>query len=292
MREGSFSRAAWMLGISQPAISARLQMLEQELGGPLLVRGKRRLVLTPLGESFLPYARRALAVMAEGLEAARLTQAGQRGKVSLGTLESLAAGLVVAAVAQFRAAHPHVDLSVQSGNQKQLVGMLSDGLVDLALVIWPDYELPAGSAAPTPLLHFRESIVLVVGASHPLAGQTVRLDELAHHADPFLTLHWNERVYEQSLRVMPPTHAMVEVPVHTARQLLLRGIGAAFMTRTFVADELAAGRLVEVEVSDAPPLSRGIALFGTSHRSGPSVAAADFAAVLRDVTRALCFLEE
>lgn len=116
--------------------------------------------------------------------------------------------------------------------------------------------MPAGTAAPTPLLHFRETIVLVVGAEHPLAGQTVRLGELAHRANHFLTLHWNERVYEQALRVMTSSQATVEVPIHTACQLLVRGIGAAFMTRTFVADALAAGRLVEVVVTDAPPLSR------------------------------------
>ncbi len=292
VRDGSFSRAAWALEISQPAISARLQALEQELGGPLLVRGGRHLALTPLGESFLPYARRALEVMAEGVEAARLTQAGHRGKISLGTLESLASGLVVAAVVQFRAARPGVDLSIHSGDQSRVVSMLGDGLVDLALVSWPDYDLPAGTAAPTPLLRFREPIVLVVGANHPLAGLTVSLDEVAHRADPFLTLHWTERVYEQALRVMTTTQSTVEVPINTARQLLVRGIGAAFMTRTFIADALAAGRLAEVVVSDAPPLSRGIALFGTSRRGGLSPVAADFVEVLRDEARALCLLEE
>src|SRR4051812_35203046 len=54
VREGSFSRAAVALGIGQPAVSSRIQALEEDLGAILLVRG-RRVTLTPTGESFLPY---------------------------------------------------------------------------------------------------------------------------------------------------------------------------------------------------------------------------------------------
>lgn len=59
VREGSFSRAAWELHIAQPTISARIQALEQEVGGPLFARSSRKISLTALGTSFLPYARRA-----------------------------------------------------------------------------------------------------------------------------------------------------------------------------------------------------------------------------------------
>ncbi|MBO0795369.1 MAG: LysR family transcriptional regulator, partial [Ktedonobacteraceae bacterium] len=61
VREGSFSRAARSLDISQPTISARIQALEQEVGGALLQRGGRTIALTERGESFLPYARQAIA---------------------------------------------------------------------------------------------------------------------------------------------------------------------------------------------------------------------------------------
>ncbi len=79
VREGSFSCAAGALNIAQPTMSARIQGLEGEVGGALFVRGGRNIALTERGESFLPYARRALAVLAEGIEVAQLTQAGKRG---------------------------------------------------------------------------------------------------------------------------------------------------------------------------------------------------------------------
>src|SRR5438105_4811026 len=75
-REGTFSRAAVALGLGQPAVSARILALEDAVGGSLFVRG-RKLRLTALGESFLPYARRALEVLREGAEASRLAQVSE-----------------------------------------------------------------------------------------------------------------------------------------------------------------------------------------------------------------------
>ena len=75
VREGGFGRAAVALGLGQPAVSARIRALEAAVGGTLFTRG-RQVALTALGESFLPYARRALEVLGEGVEVAR--RAGAR----------------------------------------------------------------------------------------------------------------------------------------------------------------------------------------------------------------------
>src|SRR5258706_3131954 len=104
VREGSFSRAALALGIGQPAVSSRIVALETAIGGALFTRG-RRVALTALGEGFLPYARRTLDVLGEGVEAARLAQVGQRGRIRLGALGSLAGGLVGPALAAFLKTH-------------------------------------------------------------------------------------------------------------------------------------------------------------------------------------------
>src|SRR5690349_1538465 len=98
VRERSFSRAARTLDIAQPTISERIRALERAVGGPLFVRGVRGAPqggsrggrgaeLTDLGAEFLPYASRALEVLASGVEAALQAQAGERGHVSIGVLE-------------------------------------------------------------------------------------------------------------------------------------------------------------------------------------------------------------
>src|SRR5689334_13117015 len=94
VREGSFSAAAWALDIPQPTVSARIKTLEQTLGGPLFHRRGRQVTLTDLGQTFLPYVRRTVAVLSEGVEMARQTDQGQRGRVTYGGLYSLAGALV------------------------------------------------------------------------------------------------------------------------------------------------------------------------------------------------------
>lgn len=108
VREGTFSRAALTLGIGQPALSARIQTLEAELGGALFTRGKR-IALTALGTHFLPYVRRALETLDEGAKMARSAGRGERGRVSIGTLGSLAGGLLGPALGAFSRAHPAVE---------------------------------------------------------------------------------------------------------------------------------------------------------------------------------------
>src|SRR5437868_5794504 len=90
VREGSFNRAAWALGVSQAAVSGRIRVLEAQLGGALFVRGGRRAALTVQGEAFLPYARRALAVLDAGADAVRRAQAGAHGRLAVGAVDSIA----------------------------------------------------------------------------------------------------------------------------------------------------------------------------------------------------------
>ncbi|MFT3913291.1 MAG: LysR family transcriptional regulator [Anaeromyxobacteraceae bacterium] len=136
VREGGFGRAALALGVQQSTVSARVQALEAEVGGALFTRG-RRVTLTALGEALLPHARRALEIVGEGLDAARLAQTGHRGKVRLAALGSLAGGLVGPAVAAFLRERPEVDLTVRSGHHELVVEHLVDGLAELGILVWP-----------------------------------------------------------------------------------------------------------------------------------------------------------
>jgi LysR family transcriptional regulator, low CO2-responsive transcriptional regulator len=101
VREGSFSKAAWSLGIAQPTISARIQGLEQSVGGPLFHRG-RTVKLTERGHHFLPYARRMMTTLQEGLEAVRLVHSGKRGRLSIGVLRSLTGRFLSPALSTFQ----------------------------------------------------------------------------------------------------------------------------------------------------------------------------------------------
>ncbi len=189
VREGSFSKAAWALDIAQPTISARIHALEAAVGGALFTRSGRQIALTPLGASFLPYARRALAVLAEGVEAARLSEAGQRGRVTLGSLNSMAEGFLGPAVAQFHLDHPDVELYIRSGDHERVVSMLSDGIVELGLITWPCLDPPI--AGHTPLLLLREPVIVACAPNHPLAErERVSQADIIALGSPLLLARW------------------------------------------------------------------------------------------------------
>ncbi len=276
-RHGSFSRAALALGIGQPAISARIRNLEDSVGGALFSRG-RRVALTALGESFLPYARRVLDVLREGVDSAQSAQVGGRGHVKLGTLGSLAGGLVGPALARFMRSHPEVPCTLRSADHETLLQMLYDGLIDLALVAWPAAELAAAELSP--IFLYEEPVVLVAHPEHPLARKrTVSQAEVARLARPLIRLRWWPQHDPRITALADRSGAFAELPMETARHLVLHGTGAGFFVRTFIAADLAEGALVSIAVRGLAP-SRTSALV-RRRRSPLSPAAAALIECLR-----------
>ena len=277
-REGSFSRAAISLGIGQPAVSARIQNLEDALGGALFRRG-RRISVTPLGESFLPYARRVLEVLHEGVESARMAQVGGRGRIKLGTLGSLSTGLIAPALARFARTHPQVDCMLRSAEHEVLVQMLVDGIVDLALVVWPCPESVAAELLP--VFTVEEPVVLVAHPKHPLAKRgTVSRDDVSNLARPFFRLRWWSAHPPEIARIAERSGTAMEIPMEIARPLVLRGQGAGFFVKTYVAQDLADRTLVEIPVRGLARLTRGSALV-RRRRSVLGPAAAELIQLIR-----------
>jgi len=258
-RDGSFSRAAWALGLAQPTVSARVQALEQTVGGQLFVRGSRGVTLTDLGVSFLPYARRALEVLDAGVTVALEAQAGQRGRVSIGVLESLSGSFLGPGLAQFHAAYPQVEVLVRAGRHEQLIELLLDGVVGIALIAWPCADTLATDLEV--LLALREPVVLAAVAGHPLTRRVdVDEDAVVATARPFLLLRWWLTLPAPVARLAERARPALDVPMETGRQMLLSGVGAGFFPWMQVAELLEAGRLVSVPVRGIPPLVRESAL--------------------------------
>jgi DNA-binding transcriptional LysR family regulator len=259
VRERSFSRAARMLGLAQPTISERIRSLERSVGGPLFVRGGRGAELTDLGASFLPYARRALEVLGAGVDAARQSQAGERGRATIAILESLSGSFLGPALVGFHAAHPGVEVLVRAGRHPQVMELLLDGVVSMAIAAWP---CPEALATELPvLLSLRERAVLVAAPSHPLARtDQVDAEQVATLAQPFLLLRWWLELPAPLARLAERAQPRVDVPMDTGRQMVLHGSGAGYFPWMLVAEPIADGRLRELEVVDLPPLVRDSAL--------------------------------
>jgi DNA-binding transcriptional LysR family regulator len=132
VREGSLSRAAAVLGRTQPALSQQIRRLEDVVGERLFRRGPAGVFPTSAGEALLPYAERILSLSAEALGGARRDR-GIAGHCGVGLLEDLAATALPGALADFAGLHPGVVLEVMVAPGPAMNEALESGRIQLAL---------------------------------------------------------------------------------------------------------------------------------------------------------------
>lgn len=132
---GSFARAADRLGRSQSAISTQLRKLEEQVGQALVKKSRRKLSLTPAGESLLSYAKRILELNDEAVSQVRGAEV--EGWVRLGLPQDFAETWLPGVLAGFARAHPHVRVEVRAERNNLLVERTIKGELDLAIA-WGD----------------------------------------------------------------------------------------------------------------------------------------------------------
>jgi DNA-binding transcriptional LysR family regulator len=177
--EGHFGRAAERLGMAQPPLSQSILRLEQQVGHPLLMR-RPRVRLTAAGEVLLATARRTLAQVEAGVDAARRAARGESGRLTVGFAASVLPGVLPGIVRAYREAYPAVELRLRELATAAQADALRDGTIDIGFLRQPadDAEL-----ACEPLV--REALAAVLPPGHPLgASRRVRLAALA--GEPFV----------------------------------------------------------------------------------------------------------
>jgi LysR family transcriptional regulator, benzoate and cis,cis-muconate-responsive activator of ben and cat genes len=161
-----FSRAAARLNLAQSALSAQIRALEDEIGGPLLVRSTRRVSLTPAGEALLSDARELLASAEVALRRARSLALGELGVLRIAALGPAPGGILAPVLDRFGTRHPRVRVEMRTLAFSELVEGLRSGQADIAFLYEPIDE---PDLATTPLL--TEPRVAVMPSSHRLAGR-------------------------------------------------------------------------------------------------------------------------
>jgi len=139
-RTGSFSEAAKLHDVSQPALSRAIQQLEEAVGRRLFDRSTRRVELTPTGRELRPVAERLVAEFDGAFgELARFVE-GRRGRVVVAALPSVAAALLPHAIARFQAAHPDVDFVIHDALSEGVIEAVAQGGADLGVTVRPPPE--------------------------------------------------------------------------------------------------------------------------------------------------------
>ena len=265
-RLGSFTRAARILNMSQPALTVRIRHLEQALGVRLLDRTTRSVTLTQTGKEFFPSVERVLREVAVVAESAKDVADRRRRLVTVAAIPSLAATLLPRIVAAFQAEHPAVIVRLRDGVGQRVLNLVKSGEADFG--IGSPTRRDAGLRI-TPLA--MDPLCAVFPAGHTLEQRsTIRLEDLLTVPlilmDPGYTVRTLiDIAFESISQPVTPVHEAAYVP--TALGLVGAGLGVAVLACS-AADRtgIETGGLA-TRVIDHPMLVRHIAVIESATRS-------------------------
>lgn len=179
IRLRSFSKAAELLGISQPALSKSIRMLERELEVKLLERGRFGATPTAFGLSLARHADAIDAELRTAIEEIDSLRRAQSGHVRIGCGPSEATRLLPLAMEHMRRKAPGIQATVHYGLNEALMPMVQHGEVDLALSSIPVRSVEADL---THILLHEDEAAIVVRSGHPLLARgRSSLQQLLEH---------------------------------------------------------------------------------------------------------------
>ena len=264
---GSFNQAARKLGRALSVISYGISTLEQQLGVTLFDReGSRRPKLTEPGRALLADARAVIDEVDALMARARSVRQGLESELSLAVDVMLPGAALAAILSDFQRMFPTVDLRLHVEALGAVASLVLDRRADLA-VAGPDIidlrELQRRALGSVKLAP-------VAAPGHPLAKlERIPPGEARRHLQLVLTDRSQLTEGKDFSVLSPRTWRLADLGAkHT---LLLEGIGWGNMPLHRVADEIASGRLVALDIPENPPVDYGIhALWRKDSSPGPA----------------------
>jgi DNA-binding transcriptional LysR family regulator len=249
-RNLSFTRAARELHLTQPAVSQQVKLLEEEVGLPLFEQIGRKVHLAPAGAELLRYTDQAMELLRQASESLAAMRGLKRGVLKLGAV-STAKYFAPSLLSAFTPAYPEVTIKFEVGNREEIIQQLAANEIDLVIMGRPPRELET-VAEP----FAKHPLVIVASPTHPLAAKRrIRLAQLA--SEGFLireegsgTRASMERVFGE--RGVPFRVSMEVSSNETIKQAVMANMGLSFISSHTVGLELAAGKLVILDVVGLP----------------------------------------
>lgn len=245
-RAGSFSRAAEILHISQPAVSKSVRDFELQVGCRLLDRTQQGVRPTREGEALARHAALLFAAERAAEEELAAMRGLHQGSLRIGASTTIATYMLPRYLGAFHRAHPAVELHVRSANTQAVAAMMIEQEVDIALIEGPVED---GSLASEPWR--QDAMVLIASPGHPLA-RTGRPVALAALADEILFLRepgsGSLQVVSEALRErgMVPTRTLEVGSTEAIKQMVAARIGLAIVSAATIKDQVALGTLCTV----------------------------------------------
>jgi len=247
--EGSVTRAAERLCISQPAVSKQLRELEKSLGMALFHRLSKGVRLTEAGELLAGYARRLFDLEAEAMHALAELRGLDRGLLRVGASTTIGIYLLPEIFAKFRQQYPGIELQLEIANTREIQQRLVENRLDLGLTegLVEAFEFQAE-------VFGRDDIVPIAVPHHPLMREThLTVERLCR--EPMVwreagsgTRAVVERALAQKGEMVRPVMSLGST--EAIKRAVAAGVGVALVSRLAIGLELETGRLAVLPVAD------------------------------------------
>ena len=190
-----YTRAANLLYISQPSLSYSIGKLEKELGVPLFEKHGKQISLTKHGEAFLPYAKRALSVLSEGIEHLGSLGPSDEGIINLGYIYSVSFSILPEFVNKFyiHQGSQQIAFRFRQGMAGELIEQLLGGSLDLLIAgVTGKSDIPSIDYLPI----YSQELYLAVPQGHRLDSQaSVDIEDLS--GERFISIRHESVIYQQ-----------------------------------------------------------------------------------------------
>lgn len=258
VREGTFSKAASSLGISQVTVSERIAALERLLGTKVFRRGGRRVELTTAGETLLPHVYKIDADLQEAVGAIARVQSSTKTRLTVGTHESLSSYVVSPLLARMKQVWPQLNFNVRTGLCYEIRAMVKEGTVQAGIVLESGSERRISTDKRLQTEHIGESdLTLFAHPEHSLAGRNASLGSVANEE---ISLSDTAGSYHEALVKLqqnsgfPPLKLQSLGSVEGVKRYVLKEGGLGLLPTFVVHQNLDIGDIASVELD--PPLPK------------------------------------
>lgn len=278
---GSVTRAAELLNISQPAITAQIKKFEKELSLTLFKPQGRGIGLTAAGAELVPLAKRLFSVEQQIEQFCLDYRSGSRGQICMAATYLPSHFLLPAWLAKYKQRYEEVEMSITTTNSSDALKQLLHMNVDLAIY----GGLPEESPNTIQIEElFRDELWFVVSPDHRYANQRISLEEMMR--EPFVMREEGSSTRER-LFALCRTHSAPRPRItlqfnglHEAIMAVIAGYGANFVSSLVVREYVERGELSRVYV-DGIELQNIIAVCTRKHEP-LSAAAMNFVDMIRN----------
>ncbi len=246
VRQRSFSKAAEVMGISQPALSKNIRSLERILGVQLLERGRFGALATPFGLALVRHADAIDAELRSASDEIEALRKARSGHTRIGCGPSEATRLLPIALSRLREAEPGIGVTILYGLNEALMPMVKHGEVDFALSSIPARCLDSDLRQ---LRLHEDRAAVIARRGHPLLarGQILTAVDLIDQQWILATQHELERVALDQVfidaGVAPPEHALETTSAVLMKTQVMQSDFLTFLPRELIYWEERAGLL-------------------------------------------------